>query len=106
MIARLVLAGLLLAVPVAAQDTPVMVTGPTTAAEALAPATPPALSELDRLRVENHLLRLRVVQLEAQAQTQALSQERDRLDAALAETHPGWRMDWQTGALVPATQDK
>lgn len=65
--------------------------------------SPPALSEVERLRVENHLLRVLVAQLTAQAQTAALSKERDQLEATVVAGYPGWRMDWQTGQLVPAS---
>jgi hypothetical protein len=62
--------------------------------------TPPALTEVERLRLDNHALKVRVVQLEQQVQASALTEERAKLDAALRAAYPGWRMDWQTGTLV------
>lgn len=62
--------------------------------------TPPTLTEVERLRLDNHALKLRVVQLEQQVQAAALTEERATLDAALKAAYPGWRMDWQTGRLV------
>jgi len=67
------------------------------------PVTTPTLSDVLRLKFENHALRLRLVQVEQQLQQLVLSQERTALDQELATSHPGWRMDWQTGQLVPAT---
>jgi hypothetical protein len=64
---------------------------------------PPVLTEVERLRLDNHALKIRVVQLEQQVQAAALTEERATLDAALRAAYPGWRMDWQTGQLVPAT---
>lgn len=66
-----------------------------------APPSAPALSELERLRVENHALQLRLAQVETQLRTRELSDERASLDAALRAAYPGWAMDWTTGALVP-----
>jgi hypothetical protein len=62
---------------------------------------PPALSEIERLRVENHALKLRLAQLETQLRTRELTDERAAVDAALRAAYPGWHMDWTTGALVP-----
>lgn len=83
----LLLAGLLLQAPAtqepappAAQDT----------------AQPPALQEIDALRVENYLLRLQALQAE-------LDKRREVIDARIRAAYPGWRMDWTTGQLVPAT---
>lgn len=56
-------------------------------------AQPPALSELDALRVENYLLRLQALQAE-------LDRRREAIDARLREAYPGWRWDWQTNRLV------
>lgn len=90
MLTSLMLSGLLLTqTPPAAQEATV----PTE-------ATPPALSEVDQLRIENHALRLRLAQLETQMRTQTLSDERTALDAALRAAYPGWTWDWQTGRLV------
>jgi hypothetical protein len=83
-----------------APDTPTADTAPH--ALTVAPS-PPALSEVERLRVENHILRVLLMQLTTQAQTVALSQERDQLEATVVAAHPGWRMDWTTGQLVPAS---
>lgn len=74
-------------------------------ATAQAPPAPPALSELLALRAENHLLRLRLAQLEAQIQQEALTRQRAELEAAIAAAHPGWRMDWGTGQLVPVEKE-
>lgn len=69
---------------------------------ASAPGAPPALTEAQQLRVENHALKLRLAQVETQLQQLLLSQERTRLETDLATTHPGFRMDWQTLQLVAA----
>lgn len=69
------------------------------APEPEAPAAP-TLSEVEQLRVEAHLLRLRVAQLEEQVATLRLSRERETLDAQIRQAHAGWRMDWTTGHLV------
>lgn len=70
------------------------------------PQTPPpapALSALHQAQAEAHLAKLRVLQLEVQLRERALSDERAQLDAAIAAAHPGYRMDWQGGQLVPVT---
>lgn len=77
-----------------------------------APATPPAdapkapaLSELHTAQVEAHLAKLRALQLEVQLRTLALERERQTLEQAIGAAHPGWRMSWDTGALVPAAKE-
>jgi hypothetical protein len=100
---NLLLTGLLLA------EAPAQTPPPAPASStAPAPATPaaPALGELLTLRAENHLLQLRLAQLEAQLRTEALTRQRAELDAAIAAAHPGWRMDWDTGRLVKADAPK
>lgn len=92
MLTDLLLAGLLLAAP----QTP--------AAPPADPPSAPELAEAMALKAENHLLRLRVVQLEAQIQQDALTRQRAELDAAITAAHPGWHMDWTTGRLVPDAQ--
>jgi hypothetical protein len=95
-IAPLLLAGVLVAQTASAQSP-----GQAVQAEA------PALTDLERLRVENHALKLRLAQLETQLRTRDLTEERAALDAALRAAYPGWGMDWQTGVLSllpPATE--
>lgn len=66
-----------------------------------APPTPlPTLSALHQAQTEAHLAKLRVLQLELQIRQQALSDERARLDQAIAAEHPGYRMDWERVQLV------
>lgn len=65
-------------------------------------AEAPTLAEPLTLKVENHLLRLRVVQLESQLQAEALSRQRTEIEAAIAASHEGWTMDWATGQLTQA----
>lgn len=90
MIAPWLLAGLLAQAPAAVPPTD----APTADAA-------PALTDLDRLRVENHALKLRLAQVETQLRTRELSDERTALDAALRAAYPGWAMDWTTGVLTP-----
>lgn len=69
-------------------------------------ATPPPLSELHRAQVDAHLAHLRVLQLEVQLREQALTEERARIEAAVAQAHPQWRIDWAKGVLVPTEPPK
>jgi hypothetical protein len=61
------------------------------------PAVPPAppVPPLIAAQVESHMLR-------TQLYTQTLSIERERIEAAIAASLPGWRMDWAVMRLVPA----
>lgn len=65
------------------------------------PPAPPTLSALHQAQAEAHAAKVRVLQLEVQLRERALSDERARLDQAIQAEHPGWRMDWQAGQLVP-----
>lgn len=67
------------------------------------PPAPPTLSTLHQAQAEAHAAKVRVLQLEVQLRERALSDERARLDQAIQAEHPGWRMDWQAGQLVPVT---
>jgi hypothetical protein len=69
-----------------------------------APAAP-ALSPLHQAQAEAHLAKVRVLQLEIQLRQQALSAERTALEQAIAAAHPGWRMDWNAGQLVPVATE-
>lgn len=77
-----------------------LLAAPAWAQEPAAAPEPPTLSEVEQLRIEAHLLRLRVAQLEEQLATVSLTHERERLDAEIRHAHDGWRMDWTTGRLV------
>lgn len=93
--------------------TTLLATQPPAPAQAPAPApsaptaTAPApeLPELLALKAENHLLRLRLLQLQTQLEQDALARQRAELDAAITAAHPGYRMDWSTGQLVPVAAD-
>lgn len=89
------LAGTLLTVALLQAATPA---APPVATQETAPAAP-TLTEVERLRVENHTLRVRLAQLETQMATQALSAERYRLSAAIAAAYPGWAMGWSPIAI-------
>lgn len=69
----------------------------TPAAPAPAPPQAPAFPALLAAQVEAHVLR-------TQLYTQTLSIERARLDAAIAASLPGWRMDWTAMRLVPTQE--
>lgn len=82
-------------------------TSPTPPAEAKAttPApTAPTLSELHAAQVDAHLSKLRALQAEVQLQQIALTQQRDKINAAIAAAYPGFTLDWDRGVLVPATK--
>lgn len=66
------------------------------------PAPAPTLGELHAAQVDAHLSKVRALQAEIQLQQLALQRQRDTLEAAIAVAHPGFRMDWTTGQLVPA----
>ncbi len=73
----------------------------TQVASAAPPA--PALSPLHQAQAEAYAAKVRVLQLEVQIRQQALEQERARLEQAIAAAHPGWRLAWDSGQLVPVT---
>lgn len=88
-------------------QTPAPVPPPTppTEAKAAPPApTAPTLSELHAAQVDAHLSKLRALQAEVQLQQIALTQQRDKINAVIAVTYPGWALDWDRGVLVPATK--
>ncbi len=61
-------------------------------------AAAPELSELERLKVENYVLRLQAIEAE-------MTRQRTVIDAAITEAHPGYRWDWQKGVLVAITAE-
>lgn len=67
------------------------------------PAPAPTLSALHQAQAEAYAAKVRVLQLEVQIRQQALEQERARLEAAITAAHPGYRIAWESGALVPVT---
>lgn len=94
MMTELLLMSLLLA------QTPAAPTPPA----APAPAAPvaPVLGELHAAQIDAHLSKLRALQAEVQLQQFALSQQREKINAVIALTYPGYRVDWDGGgALVP-----
>ena len=78
-----------------------------------APATPPSppatastptvpvLGELHAAQVDAHLSRLRALQAEIALQQKLLQEQRSKIDATIAATYPGFRLDWDAGTLVP-----
>jgi hypothetical protein len=69
---------------------------------AAAEAKAPTLSELHAAQVDAHLSKLRALQAEVQLQQLALSAQRDKINAVIALAYPGFQLDWNAGALVPA----
>lgn len=65
------------------------------------PPQAPTLSELHAAKVEAHLAKLRALQLEMRLREIALTEERKALDAAIRAAHPGYRVEWDRGVLVP-----
>lgn len=57
----------------------------------------PELSELERLKVENYVLRLQSIEAE-------MTRQRAVIDAAITDAHPGYRWDWQKGVLMAAVE--
>ena len=71
-----------------------------------APASTPAvpvLGELHAAQVDAHLSRLRALQAEIALQQRLLQEQRAKIDATIAATYPGFRLDWDAGTLVAVT---
>jgi hypothetical protein len=65
------------------------------------PQAPPQVTEITRLKVENHMLRLALAQANQKMAESLLNEERQSLERVLSSEAPGFKMDWQTGQLVP-----
>lgn len=61
----------------------------------------PTLSTEDALRIENHRLRTELLQTQVRLQSFVLQQEREQVEQAVRKAHPGFAIDWGSGALVP-----
>jgi hypothetical protein len=74
----------------------------TPSAPASSPAVP-VLGELHAAQVDAHLSRLRALQAEIALQQKLLQEQRAKIDATIAATFPGYRLDWDAGTLVPVS---
>lgn len=98
------LAALLLTQAPAASPPPAAVPSETPVATP-EPDAPPELTPLERLRIENNVLRVRLAAVEKTLADVVASVDRDALDAAITARVPGWRWDWQIGRLLRAAPE-